>query len=118
MKLWNVDKPFQQQFYILAAVLTATLGIMASGTTNTKLIISFIVVLFVTVGIFSFAIWMTFRDVHKMAGRLGEIELQVNDRAGEELLQWERYWGGLANGILFNRGLPLPRPDHLRLNSN
>jgi hypothetical protein len=45
--------------------------------------------------------WCTaviFRDILKCARRVRQIEKDVNRRAGEELLEWETYWGGGSAG--------------------
>jgi hypothetical protein len=44
---------------------------------------------FTIVAIFFFACWLVWRDLHKLARRVKEIELDVNARAGEHLLVWE-----------------------------
>jgi hypothetical protein len=38
------------------------------------------------------AFWYVNRDIWKAAARLREIEIDVNDRAGEDLLVWENLW--------------------------
>jgi hypothetical protein len=38
------------------------------------------------------ALWFISRDIWKAAERLREIEIDINDRAGEDLLVWENLW--------------------------
>jgi hypothetical protein len=38
------------------------------------------------------AFWFINRDIWKAAERLREIEIDINDRAGEDLLVWEILW--------------------------
>jgi hypothetical protein len=38
------------------------------------------------------AFWFISRDIRKAAERLREIEVDINDRAGEDLLVWEILW--------------------------
>jgi hypothetical protein len=47
------------------------------------------------------------RDIRKMAKRVAELEHDINQRAGEELLVWERRWGSAATGFVVHRA-PLP----------
>jgi hypothetical protein len=51
------------------------------------------------------------RDANRIAQRLREIELDVNDRLKEDLLVWENLWGDSATGFWW-WGEPLPR-SHL-----
>jgi peptidoglycan/LPS O-acetylase OafA/YrhL len=44
--------------------------------------------------------WLLHRDIEKAAERLRQLELDINNRAGEELLVWERHWGGSVTGYL------------------
>jgi hypothetical protein len=48
--------------------------------------------------VFCYAMWQVGRDSGKAAKRVREIEREVNQRAGAELLQWETRWGGGATG--------------------
>src|SRR5687767_11096033 len=43
---------------------------------------------------FSIMFRFIWRDIQKAASRIREIELDVNDRVGEDLLVWENLWGG------------------------
>jgi hypothetical protein len=49
--------------------------------------------------IFSFALWVCWRDSQRAAARIREIEIDVNDRVGEDLLVWENLWGGGRTGL-------------------
>jgi hypothetical protein len=51
------------------------------------------------VAVLAFALWFTWRDIHKASRRIREIELDVNDRAGEDLLVWEHLFGNLWGGL-------------------
>ncbi len=55
-------------------------------------------------GIFFY--WLISRDIKKAATRLRELEIDINRRAGEELLVWEIKWGGDVTGY-FGRGEPM-----------
>jgi hypothetical protein len=48
------------------------------------------------------------RDIKHASARIREIELDVNDRAQEDLLVWENLWGDAATGLWWP-GSPLPR---------
>ena len=48
------------------------------------------------------------RDLEKAVTRVGEIELDINDRVGEDLLVWENLWGGRVTGY-WGAAQPLPR---------
>lgn len=52
----------------------------------------------IAVCIFIYAMWQVRRDTNKAAERVREIERDVNQRAGEDLLQWETRWGGAVTG--------------------
>jgi hypothetical protein len=67
--------------------------------------------LVIIVAVFGFALWVYWRDLLKAGRRIREIELDVNDRAQEDLLVWENLWGAGATGF-FGPGHPLPR-SHL-----
>jgi hypothetical protein len=47
------------------------------------------------------------RDIRRVARRVIELETEINQRAGEELLAWESRWGAAVTGFLFRRP-PLP----------
>jgi hypothetical protein len=49
----------------------------------------------VVVGLFG---WFLHRDIDKAAERIRQLEEDINRRAGEELLVWERRWGGAVTG--------------------
>ena len=51
---------------------------------------------------------MIWRDLHKAVQRVREIEIDINDRVGEDLLIWENLWGGAKTGF-FGNARPLPR---------
>jgi hypothetical protein len=42
------------------------------------------------------------RDVARAAGRVRELEKEINSRAGEHLLRWEQVYGGGRKGGLYN----------------
>ncbi len=52
--------------------------------------------------------WTSVRDIKKCATRIGELETKVNELVGEDLLQWEKYFGGEATGFFTTK--PLKRP--------
>src|ERR1051325_5965401 len=81
-------------FQIAGFCITA-LSIWAAEETSGKtwLALTAIIVLLVASG------WFTFREITKANRRVREIELDVNDRAGEDLLIWENLWDGWATGF-------------------
>ena len=81
-------------FQIAGFSITA-LSIWAAEETSgrTWLALTAIIFLLVASG------WFTFREIAKANRRIREIELDVNDRAGEDLLIWENLWDGWATGI-------------------
>jgi hypothetical protein len=48
------------------------------------------------------------RDISKASARIREIEADVNQRVGEDILVWENLWGSAKTGV-FGRARPLPR---------
>ena len=68
-------------------------------------------ILTLVIVVFGFGLWVYWRDLLKAGRRIREIELDVNDRAQEDLLIWENLWGAGATGF-FGPGNPLPR-SHL-----
>jgi hypothetical protein len=63
------------------------------------------VVLGVGVFLIAFFYRLISRDIEKAARRLRELEEDINHRAGETLLVWERKWGGAVVGH-WGRGKP------------
>jgi hypothetical protein len=60
--------------------------------------------------------WLIDRDIRKAAGRLRQIEHDINRRVGEDLLIWESRWGGAVSGF-FGPARPLSKEqaeDRLR----
>jgi hypothetical protein len=49
--------------------------------------------------VYVFACWFILRDIYKLAARVREIENDVNDRCGEDLLLWEQLSGGASTGF-------------------
>ncbi len=58
--------------------------------------------------VYAFACWFVLRDIHKLAARVREIEIDVNDRCGEDLLVWENLSGWTKTGFWLGFR-PLPR---------
>lgn len=62
-----------------------------------------------------FVLWfslLNIRDTWRVADRIKELEHEINSRAGEHLLVWERLWGAARMGFfpwIFSRIEPLPR---------
>jgi hypothetical protein len=48
---------------------------------------------------FGYLVQSYVRDVQGLAARTREIELDVNERAKEDLLVWESLWGDAATGF-------------------
>jgi hypothetical protein len=92
-----------QGFQVLGLSVTA-LSILAAQPMNFKTISVFIAIL----ALAGFAAWFTLRDITKGATRIRELELDVNARAGEDLLIWENLWGGWVTGF-WGTAKPHPR---------
>lgn len=90
-------------FQIVGFSITA-LSIWAAEAANARtwLALAVIIVSLVTGG------WFTFREITKANRRIREIEIDVNDRVGEDLLVWENLWDGRATGF-WGRGDPRAR---------
>ena len=60
-----------------------------------------------------FVLWfslLNIRDIWRVADRMKELEHEINSRAGEHLLVWERLWGAARMGFFpWIRIEPLPR---------
>jgi hypothetical protein len=54
------------------------------------------------------AFWIWLRDTLKAAERIREIEIDINQRVGEDILIWENIWGGGVTGFI-GRARPLSR---------
>lgn len=67
---------------------------------------STLIVFFVGVFFFLLFYWLIERDIRKAARRIREIEREVNNRTGEQLLIWESRWGGGVTGF-FGTARPL-----------
>jgi hypothetical protein len=81
-------------FQIAGFSITA-LSIWAAEETTGKTWLALIAIILLLVG----SGWFTFREITKANRRLREIEGDVNDRAGEDLLVWESLWDGWATGF-------------------
>jgi uncharacterized membrane protein len=81
---------------VIIGVLTA---VFSSGRITSAQIIVLGGVIFVGILIFGYGMWQVDRDTRKAAQRLREIESEVNQRAGEEILKWETRWGGAVTGF-------------------
>jgi hypothetical protein len=100
----------QQQIYIGVGVLLGTITLYLGGHLDGPKMAFLCGFLIIAISVFCYAMWSAYRDIHKNAARLREIEEDVNARAGEELLRWERYWGGAVTGFFFGDQKPLSRP--------
>jgi hypothetical protein len=69
---WLLSRPTDERFWMLLGVAGILLAVSA---------------------------WTTFRDIKKAAKRLREIETQINELAGIELLEWENHWGSEIAGF-------------------
>ena len=90
------NNALQQQNSVGAVVLFGTLTIAWSGNLNTYQ--SYILYGLLALGflIFWYGVWFAFRETDRVIVRLRQIEADVNERAGETLLQWETFWGWSA----------------------
>ena len=88
----RIGHAYQMLGYALAAVV---LLVALSSTTGHAfwLMLGFILL------IFAFGLWVYWRDLMKAAARIREIELDINDRAKEDLLVWENIWGSARDWI-------------------
>jgi hypothetical protein len=75
--------------YQVMAVLAAGTAILIGLK---QLVPWFYPILVILVVLAVVAFWYVNRDIWKAAARLREIEIDVNDRAGEDLLVWENLW--------------------------
>lgn len=87
--------------YQLLGIGSAILAWLASRPVDAR----FWILLVLSLGAISLFSWFMHRDISKAAERLRQLEQDVNRRAGEELLVWERRWGGAVTGNL-GRGRP------------
>src|SRR5260370_28543233 len=58
------------------------------------------------VGLFCL-VFVLIRDTRRAARRVAQLEGEINQRAREELLVWERKWGAAVTGFVF-QSPPLP----------
>jgi len=84
--------------YQLLVVAVAAMAFFATLWTNSTWQMLSLVGTLMALG-YAFACWFILRDIHKLASRLREIEIDVNDRAGEDLLLWENLSGGAKTGF-------------------
>jgi hypothetical protein len=84
------------------------LGKVASGTDRRRSQILFFSMAALFLSIFAWATLSYVRDANRIAQRVREIELDVNDRLKEDLLVWENLWGDSSTGFWWWSG-PLPR---------
>jgi hypothetical protein len=90
------NNALQQQNSIAAVVLFGTLTIAWSGNVGkyqSYILYGLLALCFL---IFIYGIWFAFRETDRVIVRLRQIEADVNQRAGETLLQWETHWGWSA----------------------
>lgn len=98
--------------YQLLVVATAAMAFFAAMYKDYRdaplLLLLFIAVLLIVV--YVLACWFILRDIYKLANRVREIEIDVNDRCGEDLLLWENLSGGAKTGFWIGFR-PLPRAE-------
>lgn len=97
--------------YQLMAVGAASIAFLA-GTAAPSSYSYWICAAAVT-AVIALGFWTFMRDMRKAGARIREIELDVNDRAQEDLLVWENVWGGEITGY-FGPAHPMPR-SHLAM---
>jgi hypothetical protein len=49
--------------------------------------------------VYCYAVWTNLRDLLRCAQRVAQLEIAINRRAGEDLLEWENRWGGGQEGL-------------------
>ena len=85
------------QGYNVAAIGMAALGVLLFQSVSWQSVLIFSFAIIVVVGA---SWWRISFDVERITRRIREIEVDVNDRAGEDLLVWENLWGAGRNGML------------------
>jgi hypothetical protein len=93
----------QYQFLMLAV---AVIALLANLTRSDPLIFWPAVVVSLMLSALQF--WTFVRDTWKAGERVREIELDINERAQEDLLIWENLWGGSVTGF-YGLARPFPR---------
>ncbi|MGC2778219.1 MAG: hypothetical protein WA418_21540 [Bradyrhizobium sp.] len=98
---------FYQTIAIGGTALSLIVSASASWLTNAEkmshvysqvsiaLIVTAVAIAGVVLGVL---LWLIQRDLKKCAERIQELEIDVNERAGEDLLIWENLWGGSETG--------------------
>jgi energy-converting hydrogenase Eha subunit C len=76
--------------YQLMTVMAGALAWLLSRPVNRMFFVSLTVVGLLLV-LFVAALW---RDIHMISARLQELEHDINELAGKELLRWETRWSG------------------------
>src|SRR5437868_5168216 len=91
--------------YQMMAVLGGSLVLLVGLAPNSN---AFWALLGVVTSVIALGFWTFVRDMKKCARRIREIEIDVNQRAKEDLLVWENLWGADVNGY-FGRSQPKAR---------
>jgi hypothetical protein len=94
--------------YQMVAVGATGLAISSALFQHTINMLAFWAILAIFVLVLGGAIWFILRDIRNFAERLREIEIDINDRAGEDLLVWQNLWAFPVTGY-WGRAQPLPR---------
>jgi hypothetical protein len=81
--------------YQVTGFFIASLSILATSVFSVRVFAYLFAV--ILIGITSG--WFVLRDIGKAAARIREIEIDVNDRVGEDLLIWENLSGGAKTGF-------------------
>lgn len=99
-----------QLYTMVVLVLTWLLAILYTGDSEKRKPLSRLFVAVVAVGVVCLVVQtaMTFNGMGLLAARTRQIEAQVDKMVGENILQWETYWGPAANGGPFRLLNPVP----------
>jgi len=105
----------QQQISIFVLMIIGTLTILSTYSEQ-RWGWSLFLYLLLALGlcVFAFALRINHLDIQKINTRLRELEADINQLAGEQLLKWETYWSGAVTGY-FN---PFRRYPSSRIDDN
>lgn len=95
--------------YQLLVVATAAMAFFAAIYTALPWLLLLVIGTVMSM-VYVLASWFVLRDIYKLAARVRDIEIDVNDRCGEDLLLWENLSGAASTGFWIGFR-PLPREE-------